>query len=208
MAFWKIAAGGMNPVAASSLTGTIADISGNLPMERITGQKTWRRVSPSSSDLPQTMAEITGLRFQVDTGYASGGLLLVSFRSQVKHRGIEVDPGGPLEGGQYPIGIALRMAYRQAASQGGLSGASSVYLNGGGAGQNIRDIVDHYGLLVNPRIAVALTQRYAQFEVWGTGHTDAGPADGLAELDGNDVDSDGFSSTWEFYPGRSLASAL
>lgn len=206
MALWKIAADGMNAVAASSLTGTIADISGNLPMERVSGQKTWRRVSPSSADLPQTIAQISGLTFQGDTGYASGGLLVVSFRSQVKHRGIEI--GGGFAGGNYPIGIAMRMAVRQAASQGGLSGASSVYLSGGGAGQNIRDITDHYGLLVNPRITVALTSRYFQAEVWATAHTDADPADGLAELDGNDVDTDGFSSTWEFYPGRSLASAL
>lgn len=192
MAFWQLNA------------PALADLSGNLPIDRVTGDlpyerlggKTLARVAVTTDiDIPFASTEISDFRKNVHVPTA--GLVYLTWSIDMSHRGISAgsptyDPpaasggsGGMPAGAYYPIGISGKVTYRRATTVPGLTGGFTDLDITLGAGQ-LSDRKQHYQTIGQARVPFAVDAGYYyQFSLSLSSHTDAGSmngVDGAAEL--------------------------
>lgn len=178
-------------------SGDIADLTGDLPAERVTGKLAKRTIVTSGAHIPYAFGSEMSA-FRTSFLAAVNGIAFLTFHVSLAHRGIsagspQYDPplnanGAGLMGNgmYYPIGISGIVKYRRAASEDGLSG-SFANVAGSISANQISDRKHHYGELSIARVPFSVEAGFHyQFSMGLSSHTDAGTmsgVDGAAQLD-------------------------
>lgn len=178
------------------INAELADLTGDLPAERISGKIVKRTIVSTDIDIPYAFgSEISAFRTGLQV--TEPGLVFLTWMISMAHRAISAganyDPplnaagqGLMPNGTYYPIGISGVAKYRRATTQAGLSGGFSNIAGSIGAGQ-ISDRKHHYCSIAAARVPFAVEAGYYyQFSLGLSSHTDAGTmagVDGAAELD-------------------------
>lgn len=134
----------------------------------------WEVFGTEGHDIMYAMTEIPSFRKIVFI--PSAGCVLLSYNLDFMHRGISA--GAPY-GDQYPVGLAARVRYRNADTEAGLTGSFLDVPNSTGAGQ-VLGASHHYTTVPRARVPFnVLGNKWYQFTMAATAHTDAGTMDGV-----------------------------
>lgn len=186
----------LTKVSSLMVSSALADFSGNLPAQRVTGKKVARVDVTTDTDIPYALTEISG--FRKNMLIPTTGVVLLTWSVDMSHRGVSAgsptydppqNPNGdghmPL-GTYYPIGISGQIAWRRAAVEADLSAQSFSYISTSIAAGQLSDRKQHYQTIGMARLPFAVDGGYYyQFSLALSSHTDAGimsGVDGAAEL--------------------------